>query len=372
MARRNKTKQLSKNNEQKSIKNLTNTVIAALGLVIVAIIGYFATVRSATLPIAATQTAEALHTSIALTAQTKLPGPNGTNAPTVTLTPSAASNLSETDGPANSSSTLTATSTESTASVDSPDYIDAFGVPMRLVPAGSFTMGSSIDRALVECKGFGIDCKREWFINEEPIHEVYLDAYYIDKYEVTNKFYRACVDGGVCIPPILSRSFTRENYYDNSEFDDYPVVYVNWNMAETYCEWRGARLPTEAQWEKAARGTDQRIFPWGDDLGDQYANFNQKIHDTTMVGYYEKGKSPFGVYDLAGNTVEWVYDWYSETYYQNSLSSNPVGPDQGDGRVVRGGSWFDKDQIRSAWREGWQPVENADGLGFRCAMNLKP
>jgi len=269
---------------------------------------------------------------------------------------------------------ITPSPDESNPLADGPDHIDAFGVPMRLVPAGSFMMGSSADKALAECKDFGIDCKREWFINEEPVHEVYLDAYYIDKYEVTNKFYKACVDAGMCDPPIKSWSFTQDDYYGNPEFDDYPVVFVNWDMAETYCEWRGAKLPTEAQWEKAARGTDERIFPWGNDIDYKYANFDQIIRDTTMVSQYEKGKSPYGVYDLAGNTVEWVYDWYSETYYQISPSSNPMGPepDQGDGRVVRGGSWFDKDQIRSAWREGWEPFNNRDGLGFRCAMNAKP
>jgi formylglycine-generating enzyme required for sulfatase activity len=260
----------------------------------------------------------------------------------------------------------------STLLADGPDHIDAFGVPMRLVPAGRFMMGSNADTALAECERFGIDCKREWFIREEPVHEVYLDAYYIDKYEVTNKFYKACVDAGVCSPPIQSRSFMRDDYYGNSEFDDYPVVFVNWNMAETYCEWRGAKLPTEAQWEKAARGTDERIFPWGDDIDYKYANFDQIIRDTTMVSQYEEGKSPYGVYDLAGNTVEWVHDWYSEMYYQNSPSSNPIGPDQGDGRVVRGGSWYDKDQIRSAWRDGWEPFTNRDGIGFRCAVNVNP
>jgi formylglycine-generating enzyme required for sulfatase activity len=256
--------------------------------------------------------------------------------------------------------------------VESPDYIDAFGVPMKLVPAGSFMMGNDADTALAECEQFGIDCDREWFIREEPVHEVDLDAYYIDKYEVTNKFYEACVNAEVCSPPIQSRSFARDDYFGNSEFDDYPVVFVNWDMAEAYCEWRGAKLPTEAQWEKAARGTDERIFPWGNDLDYKYANFDQIIRDTTMVSQYEKGKSPYGVYDLAGNTVEWVYDWYSETYYQISPSSNPIGPDQGDGRVVRGGSWFDKDQIRSAWRDGWEPFTNRDGIGFRCAMNVNP
>jgi formylglycine-generating enzyme required for sulfatase activity len=245
---------------------------------------------------------------------------------------------------------------------------------MRLVPAGSFMMGSNADTAVAECEQFGIDCERESFINEEPVHEVYLDAYFIDKYEVTNKLYEACVNARVCSPPIQNWSFNQDDYYGNPKFYDYPVVFVNWDMAETYCEWRAAKLPTEAQWEKAARDNDGRIFPWGNDIDDKYANFDQIIHDTTMVSQYEKGKSPYGVYDLAGNTIEWVYDWYSETYYQNSPSSNPMGPstDQGDGRVVRGGSWFDKEKIRSAYRSGWGPAENADGLGFRCAMNVNP
>jgi formylglycine-generating enzyme required for sulfatase activity len=312
---------------------------------------------------------------------------NETNAAILTLTPTVSS-ITKTITPAVTptftlltaiNSPLGITPTEltpspegSTSLAEAPDHIDAFGLPMRLVPAGSFMMGSDADAAVVQCEQFGIDCEREWFINEEPVHEVYLDAYYIDKYEVTNKFYKACVDASACRPPIQSRSFAQEDYYGNSIFDDFPVVFVNWDMAETYCEWRGAKLPTEAQWEKAARGNDGRIFPWGNEIDYKYANFDQIIRDTTMVSQYEKGKSPYGVYDLAGNTLEWVYDWYSETYYQISSSSNPIGPDQGDGRAVRGGSWFDKDQIRSAWREGWEPFNNADGLGFRCAMNVVP
>ncbi len=113
------------------------------------------------------------------------------------------------------------------------EITDLKGVPMRLVPAGNFTMGS------------------ERYDNEKPIHEVYLDAYYMDKYEVTNALYKACVDAGVCDPPKNSSSNTRSSYYGNSQYDDYPVIYVDWNMAKTYCEWRGAGLPTEAQWEKA-------------------------------------------------------------------------------------------------------------------------
>ncbi len=354
-------------------------VIAATAVIIVALIDR----NTAAIPAQFTQTAEAFHTSVALTAQASLtsiailPTSSFTQTQIVSLTTPIETLIPPSPLPTNAQSSTSPTGPTPAPDgynllAEGPDHIDAFGVPMRFVPAGSFIMGSSADRAVAECEQFGLDCEREWFINEEPVHEVYLDAYYIDKYEVTNKFYEACVDASACRPPIQSRSFAQEDYYGNSIFDDFPVVFVNWDMAETYCEWRGAKLPTEAQWEKAARGNDGRIFPWGNEIDYKYANFDQIIRDTTMVSQYEKGKSPYGVYDLAGNTLEWVYDWYSETYYQISPSSNAMGPDQGDGRAVRGGSWFDKDQIRSAWRDGWETFNNRDGVGFRCAMSVNP
>ena len=174
---------------------------------------------------------------------------------------------------------------------------------MVLVPSGDFTMG--VD------KTYASD-------NNTPAHLVYLDAYYIDKNEVSNGLYKTCVETGVCKPPKFSNSYKTPNYFGNQQFDNYPVIYVNWYMAKDYCEWRGARLPTEAEWEKAARSTDGRIYPWGDnDISCAYANYyggsdfsDYCIEDTTPTGSYEKGKSIYGAYDMVGNVGEWVNSLY--------------------------------------------------------------
>jgi formylglycine-generating enzyme required for sulfatase activity len=227
------------------------------------------------------------------------------------------------------------------------------GATLVYVPAGEFTMGSN-----------GYD-------DEKPVHTVYLDAFWIDKTEVTNKMYAKCVDAGVCTKPTNTNSRNHSSYYGNSEFDNYPVIYVNWNMAKTYCEWAGRRLPTEAQWEKAARGTDARIYPWGDDApNDTLLNYNYKVGDTAKVGSYETGKSPYGAYDMAGNVWEWVNDWYQSDYYAvlGDSVSNPQGPSSGDRRVLRGGAWVDN-SARSAIRYGDDPSLAAINVGFRCARS---
>lgn len=245
------------------------------------------------------------------------------------------------------------TSTEILVATPAPlptEITDAKGVSMVLVPAGKFNMGS-----------------------EQPLHEVYLDAFYIDAYEVTNALYQACVDAGVCLLPRGQDSATRPFYYGYSEFDDYPVGYVNWNRAIDYCEWRGANLPTEAQWEKAARGTDGRTYPWGEGIDCNKANYESCIGDTTKVGSYESGKSPYGVYDLAGNVAEWTADWYSETYYQNLPPSNPEGPNTGQYRVQRGGSYAENDSFVSTYSRYYNGEQTAYAkTGFRCARGVNP
>ena len=255
----------------------------------------------------------------------------------------------------------------STIASRSDEMVDRQGVVMRLVPAGEFTMGSD-------------EAKSSDDMDEKPAHRVYLDAFYIDKYEVTNKLYKACVDAGACQSPLDFHSFTRSSYYDNLEFDNHPIIAVSWDMAKTYCEWRGAQLPTEAQWEKAARGTDARTYPWGEEISCDRANYWQKdeacIGDTMEVGKYESNISPYGVYDMAGNVMEWVADWYSPTYYWNSPASNPLGPDSGEERVFRGGSWMSNDQGVRIPSRHWVgsslvhvPYYSQD-LGFRCARGI--
>lgn len=229
---------------------------------------------------------------------------------------------------------------------------EIYNSDMVLVPDGEFAMGSN-----------------DGSPDQQPVHNVYLNAYYIDKYEVSNKLYANCVNAGACLLPSNDKRFLDPNYAEH------PVVYVNWSMANAYCEWRGTRLPTEAEWEKAARGTDERTYPWGKDISCKEANYFNGLDycspatDTSPIGSYEKGKSPYGVYDMAGNVAEWVADWYSETYYQNSLSSNPLGPDNGQGRVLRGGGW-DSNQtfLTTSYRDWLDPSYSEDaGIGFRCA-----
>ncbi len=232
------------------------------------------------------------------------------------------------------------------------EWTDPSGTVMRLIPAGEFIMGSDTGET-----------------DERPVHTVFLDAYYIDKYEVTNALYGACVSANVCDPPKQTNSFRNVGYYGTSQFDNYPVIFVDWGMAKTYCEWRGAQLPTEAQWEKAARGTDGRTYPWGDGLDCARANYGGCAQDTKFIGSAERGRSIYGVYDMAGNVWEWVADWYSADYYRDSHASNPKGPDAGASHVLRGGSWADLgSSSRSSNRYNVDASMYGNSVGFRCAI----
>jgi formylglycine-generating enzyme required for sulfatase activity len=183
-----------------------------------------------------------------------------------------------------------------------------------LIPAGNFFMGSD---SSYDPYFWGA---------ESPIHQVYLDAFWIYRTEVTNAMYTDCVSEQACPRPDYARSSTQSNYYGNPEYADYPVVFVSWRDASAYCLWAGGSLPTEAQWEKAARGTDDRIFPWGSTPpSGQQANYcdascpeswrdgsqNDGYSDTAPAGNYPAGASPYGVLDMAGNVWEWVFDWFS-------------------------------------------------------------
>lgn len=246
-----------------------------------------------------------------------------------------------------------------------PDQItDSKGVTMRLVPAGEFEMGSNE------------------FDGEKPPHEVHLEAYYMDMYEVTNARYQACVDSGGCTPPTNNSSDTHSSYYGDSQFADYPVINVDWEQANAYCEWRSASLPTEADWEKAARGTDARIYPWGNDFQCRNGNFDDENQlddyvvpggpncdgygETSPVGSFENGKSPYGIYDMAGNVAEWINDWY-DTYPGNTISDDEYRTIL---KVVRGGSWSDDGYgVRSARRSGIVPTSSSNFVGFRCSLS---
>jgi formylglycine-generating enzyme required for sulfatase activity len=239
------------------------------------------------------------------------------------------------------------------------EIVDDKGVQMALVQGSSFQMGGGAK------------------VDQQPIHAVYLNSYYIDAYEVSNALYKACVDANVCQPPKDLSSTTHPSYYTDPRFNNYPVVNVNWSEAEAYCQWRDARLPTEAEWEKAARGVGGRTYPWGNLLECTYANYLDVggtqcfvVGDTTPVDKYNKGVSPFGVYGLVGNVWEWVSDWYSESYYSVSPLVNPQGVDSGQYRVMRGGSWKDdSNNMLPTLRNWYDPESYSNTIGFRCAKD---
>ena len=250
-----------------------------------------------------------------------------------------------------------------------PPNIEQEPAGMVLIPAGEFTMGRSQQGTIT--------------IDQTPPHTVYLDSYYIDKHEVTNRQFEEF---------ILQGGYQNEEFWTKEGWDfiqretidrplglekilydslDQPVVGISWYEADAYARWAGKRLPTEAEWEKAARGTDERIYPWGNLM--DYSNISYQISGgrrTVAVGSFDSGASPYGVLDCAGNVYEWVRDWYDGTYYLHSPKENPRGPTSGTRRVLRGGSWASvRFQIQCSYRYFKKPNHRAFDVGFRCAQN---
>jgi formylglycine-generating enzyme required for sulfatase activity/predicted nucleic acid-binding Zn ribbon protein len=228
------------------------------------------------------------------------------------------------------------------------------------IPGGEFIMGSDP----VEDPYF--------YGSEGPPHTVTLSEYWIYRTEVTNTMYQQCTDVKACPRPAYARSNTRTEYYGNPIYADYPVVYVSWKNASSYCLWVGGRLPTEAEWEKAARGTDERLFPWGNQPPmPSYANYGAQ--DTKPVGSYPDGASPYGVMDMAGNVIEWVRDYFQATYYQVSPYENPLGPASGSTRVYRGGAYHNPASgIRVVMRGSRSESHSNVDIGFRCVVESIP
>ncbi len=229
----------------------------------------------------------------------------------------------------------------------------ADGAPMVLIPAGQFKMGS-------------VERKRmfRWekpFPDELPAHTVNLDAFYMDKYEVTIfryvQFLRATG---------RQQDLGEWNRYNPLSKGDRPVSFINWDDGHAYCEYYGKRLPTEAEWEKAARGSDGRLYPWGNDFPRQSRHMRSSL-PPKAVGSYEGGKSPYGIYDMVGNVEEWVADWYAGDYYFRSPQNNPQGPSMGKAKVIRGEA---RKSARSAVRSFCPPKLRQSHYGFRCAQDI--
>ena len=229
-------------------------------------------------------------------------------------------------------------------------------------------MGAEPEAGLAICEATSVGCAREDFLDESPSHTVFLDAYWIYETEVTNAQYRLCVEAGTCSLP------TFLEFYDQEIFANHPAVYVSWYQTSDYCIWAGGRLPTEAEWEKAARSQDGRVFPWGDNADCGYANVKGCTQGLTAdVGTYSNGASPYGVLDLAGNATEWVADWYDPNYYQVALEDNPKGPAEGEMKVARGGSWKNPfSGVRTTNRTANFPEAFSSGVGFRCVLDALP
>jgi formylglycine-generating enzyme required for sulfatase activity len=231
---------------------------------------------------------------------------------------------------------------------------------MVYVPAGEFLMGSADDDE-AKMSPFS-EPPKDWFAAEKPQGARYLNAFWIDKTEVTNAQYLQCVEAGACEEPAC---------WGADEYEaELPVVCVSWDNAQAYATWVGGRLPTEAEWEKAARGINGSIWPWGNSSPNCYrANFSECVGHPLAVGTLTRGISPYGAFDMAGNVAEWVADWFDPDYYARSPFWDPQGPSRGDRRVLRGGSFMvNKWGIRSAIRSGYDPSFLARYVGFRVAM----
>ena len=242
---------------------------------------------------------------------------------------------------------------------------------MVYVPAGTFMMGSADDDPNADP-------------DEKPLHAVTLDAFWMDRTEVSNDQYRICVESGVCLAPIACD--WGDPTFEDASKSDHPVACVDWSAAADYCAWVEARLPTEAEWEYAARGIEQSAFPWGNTFDCRRGNFDDEteIDEGTVgggagcdgydlaapVGSFPAGESWCGVLDMTGNVWEWNSDWLATDYYDRSPTSNPAGPSSGDYRVVRGGGWFNiEDDLRVAHRGCNIPGFRTSDLGFRCVSD---
>ena len=245
------------------------------------------------------------------------------------------------------------------ADIDDAEMVD--------VPGGQFEMGCTLGDADPTC----------YYTPEEKLHTVHLSPYKIDKYEVTFRRYQKCVDAGECTEPAIGGALN----FGWPDIDKFPVNGVTWVQSDKFCKFEGRRLPTEAEWELAARGSDGRLYPWGNEqptcdlavMDSKNAGFLGCGTGNTMdVGSKPKGNSPYGAADMAGNLWEWTADWYSKTYYGNSPVNDPKGPKTGVYKTARGGDFFTRAgyEVRSTGRFEYEPSDYSIAVGFRCAKSL--
>ena len=270
----------------------------------------------------------------------------------------------------------------------------ADGMVMVYMPEGEFLMGSTdeeIDGAIQLCDEYlspCYACEREWFSHRQPAHSVTLDAFWIDQTEVSATQYRKCVMAGACELPDEFPGYSDFCEHGFSTYNcevDYPIVLISWHQAAAYCTWAGARLPTEAEWEYAARGPEGRIYPWGDEFDGTRLNYcdancanecfyldgklpDDGYYSLAPVGSFPDGASWCEALDLAGNAAEWVADWYGP--YSPERQVNPTGPASGESKAVRGASWDTLlSYMQSTSRGSGYPNFGYSGIGFRCAMS---
>jgi formylglycine-generating enzyme required for sulfatase activity len=321
-------------------KGATISILALIGLVTVVL----SLLNNVVIPVAAP-----------LMPATTTPTPTLTLPPTLTQPPTPTQGVTSTPVPAVSGSTPSPAL--SPTAMPTPTATLTMPLGMALIPAGSFKMGSDQDP------------------DERPVHTVNLVAFWIDVHEVTNIEYIECVKDKKCRAPSSKSSYSRPSYYDNEQFANYPVLYVSWSDADAYCKWRDARLPSEAEWEKAARGgLEGQPYPWGDDdptckLGAANGvQFDEcTVKDVLAIKSFAPNK--YGLFDMAGNAWEWVNDNYTPSYNASSSGSNPPAPVSSDSKVVRGGAWNTINfHLRAANRIGYSPVIRYPTIGFRCVI----
>ena len=266
-----------------------------------------------------------------------------------------AQKTSLTHSPTAAESEETETTPEPTSEAEK--YPGKDGAEMVFIPEGSFIMGTDDGNALTSSR---------------PAHEVTLRDYWIDRYEVSNAQYAECVKAKFCTLPKELTSGTRDDYYKNSDYANYPVIHVNHQQASAYCEWAGKRLPTEAEWEKAARGEQGFLYPWGNNLPDEIpAQINRfQSGDTAPVDSFPEGASPYGIFNMEGNVWEWTADQFDEFWYSSSPSDNPKASFGINDYVIRGFSWaYPFSRYEITIRNAFYILNHTYDLGFRCAYS---